>query len=128
MREIKFEYGFQSVNGIVKKTYHLHELPDIKEKCDVWNILPIAYVRQFTGLYDKDGREIYEGDVVECLSATEPEDKGFLCVFKDFRWKFFNIRYPDNDFYSTVNYFYIQKKCVVIGNIHEHPELLNEQK
>ena len=39
MREIKFEYGFDSVNGVVKKVYALSEIPNIKDKCDVWNIL-----------------------------------------------------------------------------------------
>jgi hypothetical protein len=61
-REIKFEYGFESVNGIVKKVYHLHEIPNIQQKCDVWNVLPIKYVRQFVGHKDKNGTEIFEGD------------------------------------------------------------------
>ena len=61
-REIKFEYGFISVNGLVKKVYHLHEIPNIQQKCDVWNVLPIKYVRQFVGHKDKNGVEIFEGD------------------------------------------------------------------
>jgi hypothetical protein len=67
MRKIKFEYGFNSVNGIVKKVYHLHEIPFMHDKCDVWQILPVAYVRQFTGLTDKNGRGkicLYEGDIL----------------------------------------------------------------
>lgn len=62
---MKFEYGFDSVNGIVKKKYYLHEIPNIKEKCDVWNVLPIVYVRQFTGLLDINGIEIYEKDAIK---------------------------------------------------------------
>ena len=61
-RQIKFEYGFESVNGTVKKVYDLWQIPKIALICDVWNVLPIKYVRQSTGAVDKKGVEIYEGD------------------------------------------------------------------
>ena len=64
-REIKFEYGFESVNGIIKKVYHLHEIPDVKDKCDVWGVLPLVYIRQFTKVKDEDGVDIYEGDKLD---------------------------------------------------------------
>ena len=60
----KFEYGFNSVNGIVKRKYYLHEIPFMHSKCDVWNILPIVYVRQFTNFKNKNDIEIYSGDIL----------------------------------------------------------------
>ena|SRR3990167_4306284 len=85
-REIKFEYGFESVNGIVKKHYHLHDIPLIHQKCDVWNMLPIKYVRQYTGLKDKNGKEIYEGDqLFVCAgysSTVEFKDGMFVSVYR----------------------------------------------
>jgi hypothetical protein len=73
-------------------------------------------VGQFTGLCDMEGNRIFEGDIVKCDLATEPEDKGFICVFKDFRFKFVNARYPDDDFYTSVGYEYFSQKCKITGN------------
>lgn len=82
-REIKFEYGFRSQNGVVKKVYNLYEIPNIKEKCDVWGYLPIIYVRQLVGLkidkredgFDEYGNyktklELCEYDIVEFKRST----------------------------------------------------------
>jgi uncharacterized phage protein (TIGR01671 family) len=83
-REIRFEYGFESVNGTVKKVYHLHEIPNIQQKCDVWNVLPIKYVRQSTGLKDKNGTEIFEGDLVQHDAWNYP----FEVIFNDEKARF----------------------------------------
>ena len=120
MRTIKFEYGFSSVNGIVKKQYYLHEIPNMKEKCDVWNVLPIAYVRQFTGLHDKNGKEIYEGDIL----------KTFPIISSDkIAYDSFNVvvRFTSSSWIANGVLGKRQAEISeVIGNIHENPELLEK--
>lgn len=109
-REIRFEYGFQSVNGIVKKKYHLHEIPNIHQKCDVWDILPLKYVRQSTGLKDKNGTEIFEGDQLHICagysSTVEFKDGMFVSVYN----------HPeDGEIIPLLDA--IGKNTIVIGNV-----------
>jgi uncharacterized phage protein (TIGR01671 family) len=116
-REIKFEYGFKSVNGIVKKVYYLHEIPNIKEKCDVWNVLPNAYVREYTRLKDKNNKDIYEGDIV--LTFTDDKTKAEVI----FMGGSFNFCTKNKDGLYFV-WKYMKSEIEVIGNIYENPELL----
>lgn len=113
-REIKFEYGFNSVNGIVKKKYYLHEIPFMHDKCDVWQMLPVVYVRQFTGLKDKHNKEIYEGDI-----CKHNED---IAEIKYWEGAFIFNKYAIHN-YSLTN-FACCRTFEVIGNIYENPDLL----
>ena len=72
-------------------------------------------VEQYTGLKDKNGKEIYEGDILK-----RKEDGGFDIVGV-VEWSEKAARFWVNKYYYPNG-----KKWEVIGNIHENPELLKE--
>lgn len=82
------------------------------EPCDgFWFDVDPATVGQYTGLTDKNGKKIFEGDIL--LDADEP----CVIVFEDCSWK----EIYKNDWWSFI---YEDDVVEVIGNIHDNPELI----
>jgi hypothetical protein len=82
----------------------------------VQNLLAHAVdVMQFTGLHDKNGKEIYEGDILQREGGRIDE--------VEFESGCFVARHSEGgyDFISDKNYFQI------IGNVFENPELLTSK-
>ena len=75
---------------------------------------------QFIGLFDKSGKEIYEGDVVS--NGKE----NYLVDWNDIG---FRVSIENDKFNQRVTMpsgFWVSKYMEVIGNIHESPELLKD--
>lgn len=95
------------------------------DEYDYYQSLDSVELMQFTGLHDKNGKEIWEGDIVlvpnlgydpsegdnPCLLLTVGFDLGSFIIGDDFMSEF--------DFINDVE---------VLGNIYENPELLKDTK
>lgn len=87
---------------------------------DSFGVLPDT-VGQFTGLLDKNGKEIYEGDIIiEKLRRARKDGERLVICFDDFEWQGKNANGATTSLSLLLEYHTIE----VIGNIHDNPELL----
>ena len=121
MREILFrgkfgnewKYGFLSIEpkGLVIKE------PYKNESSNVWHI-DADTVGQYTGLTDKNGTKIFEGDIVKYGDTVHN------VVFEQRNGTaYFGLVYSTLETLSFGHYQDL-KQIEVIGNIHDNPELL----
>lgn len=85
--------------------------------------MPHMIPLQFTGLLDKNGKEIYDGDIVRWDHIAHKEDCGTHAVIFDQG----QFRLADPGSYpleNLVNFELLGGFIEVVGNIHENPELL----
>ena len=109
---------------------------DQSEGLDKWCVHTDT-IGQFTGLTDKNGKKIFEGDIIHAHYANAPKaDFVEQVVFSDGRFcSLFSTTDGSGKMWSALplsaphiknDKSIYMEWCEVIGNIHDNPELLKE--
>ena len=95
---------------------------EIHDGVFTWNIHPET-VGQFTGLTDKNGKEIYEGDIIkEKESDYSNEYRIYRIYWCDDNMQYWMSDDDTGDSFPLIELEFDYSK--VIGNIYDNPELL----
>ena len=130
MREILFRGRLKAENGELKKGDWVYgdlvTLIDGKEKhLHIYGKgeVKAETIGQYTGLTDKNGKKIFEGDIIRIIERGETVDGGIV-VFEN--------GYPGgwlikDKTYSSKCSLAMRNDVEIIGNIHDNPEILESE-
>ena len=110
----KWIEGFYSAEEYNPYSGEVEHIPRIQiiGKCVSLGVIPET-VGQYTGLTDKNGVRIFEGDIVDYISSDVIGNP-----------KTGTIIVEDMTDYDTMIYLNHSDELQIIGNIHDNPELL----
>lgn len=152
MRDVEFR-GKQTDNGEWVYGYvYCYGWTGEEETCIVPNYASAPYsievdpdtVGQYTGLKDKNGTKIFEGDIVKCVDANNGGAFTAIVSFgnpnREYNWGFQLVKMGGDNlntdillwvdmeeagaYIEVINNIYDSAEFKIIGNIHDNPELL----
>ena len=128
MREIKFRawHKEKKIMGEVlgidilhKEIFFSNEDADCYEHTDFKDI----ELMQYTGLKDKNEKEIYEGDILKLR-----DNHGIQLVKYHDEWSAFIVESQKDTSVGVLGLYFDKEDFEIIGNAYENPELLGENK
>lgn len=115
---LSLEYGEATQDGNRKVDYRI-----LGMRCDCDYVIPET-VGQYTGLTDKNGKKIFEGDIVKDHESGLYGEVVFSTAQDGFDGMSGFMVDDINDGLQNYNGFW--HLVEIIGNIHDNPELLKE--
>ena len=113
-----FDYAQEHPEAPVLHYEQVNDIRDFMPDADV--------IEQYTGLKDKNGKEIYEGDILKLrgrVYEVKFDNYGQFCLEnKKYHWLSSDYSFRSVDVWCAEGIL-VEK----IGNIHENPELLGEE-
>ena len=88
------------------------------------NEVNLETIGQYTGMLDKNGTKIFEGDIIDFFGRSDGD--GYGVVKYDAYETEFGFEY-DNIYRSLGKNFY-PENIEVVGNIYDNPELLGDEE
>ena len=114
--------GLSSYTGDIKYCI-VQKDENIGDYTEFTNILPET-VGQWTGLLDKNGKEIYEGDIIKKRTSISLVSNDFFYDACDFLYKGFFLEKIKSAYGYCLEFDKTNPEYEIIGNKIDNPELL----